>query len=304
MLKILVTGSNGLLGQKIIYGFKGDKSLALIATARGENRMNDQNGYVFKEMDVTNRNSVFEVLEEVKPDAVIHTAAMTNVDACELDHLGCDTLNIDAVQHLADACSKLNIHLIHLSTDFIFDGKNGPYAEEDEPNPLSYYGQSKLLAEKIVQKCTAPWAIVRTVLVIGITEGMSRSNIVLWAKGALENGKEINVVDDQFRTPTLAEDLAAGCILIAKQKTTGIFNISGKDFMSIYELVKHVAQHWHLNADLIKPTTSDTLSQPAKRPTITGFILEKAMGQLGYNPHSFSEALAIIDEQIRAHSAK
>lgn len=303
MQKILVTGSNGLLGQKIIYGYKSDSAVELVATARGENRMEDKNGYVFHEMDITQRDQVFSVLRHVKPDVVINTAAMTNVDTCELNHEECDLLNVTAVQNLADACSELNIHLIHLSTDFIFDGENGPYAEEDEPAPLSYYGQSKLFGEKIIEKCTCPWSIIRTVLVIGITEGMSRSNIVLWAKGALEKGNVINVVDDQFRTPTLAEDLADGCMLVAKKRATGIYNISGKDFMNMHELAKHVAKHWHLDEKLIKSTNSETLNQPAKRPPITGFILEKAISELGYNPHSFKEALEIIDNQVKAQSA-
>ena len=297
-MRILVTGSNGLLGQKIIYGYKNDPEVRLIATARGENRMVNQEGYEFISLDITDRGEVFRVLDEVRPDSVINTAAMTNVDACELNHEECDKLNVEAVQNLADACTELNIHLVHLSTDFIFDGKNGPYSEDDEAAPLSYYGQSKLISEQIIKACKCPWAIIRTVLVIGITEGMSRSNIVLWAKGALEEGKEINVVDDQFRTPTLAEDLAQGCMLVSKQKATGIYNISGKDFMSIYELVHHVAAHWRLDSKLIQRSSSASLNQPAKRPPVTGFILDKAMRELGYEPHSFSEALSVIESQI------
>lgn len=296
--RILVTGSNGLLGQKIIYGYKANPSFELIATARGQNRMRDTKGYSYREMDITNRDSVFQVLAEEKPEVVINTAAMTNVDACEQDHEGCDLLNVTAVQYLADACDALKIHLIHISTDFIFDGIDGPYREDDTPNPLSYYGHSKLKSEEIVKKCTCPWSIIRTVLVIGITEGMSRSNIVLWAKGALEKGQTINVVNDQFRTPTLAEDLALGCMLIADKGATGVYNISGKDFMSIYELVQHVAEYWNLDRTLIKSSSSEKLGQPANRPPITGFQLAKAMDQLGYNPHSFKEALAIIDSQI------
>lgn len=296
--RIIVTGSNGLLGQKLISGYKGNATFELIATSRGPNRMLDKSGYRYREMDIANRDSVFQVLVEEKPDAIVHTAAMTNVDACELDHEGCDLLNATAVQYMVEACNQLNIHLIHLSTDFIFDGLDGPYREDDTPNPLSYYGHTKLKAEKIVMQATCPWAIVRTVLVIGITEGMSRSNIVLWAKGALEKGETINVVNDQFRTPTLAEDLAEGCMLIAEKGATGIYNISGKDFMSIYELVQHVAEYWHLDKSLIKPSTSDNLGQPAKRPPITGFQLKKAMDELGYNPNTFKEALAVIDRQI------
>jgi dTDP-4-dehydrorhamnose reductase len=185
-----------------------------------------------------------------------------------------------------------------LSTDFIFDGTHGPLTEEEKPNPLSYYAETKLEAENIVMASKLNWAIARTVLVYGIVDNMSRSNIVLWVKQNLEQGKIINVVDDQFRTPTLAEDLADGCILIALKKAEGIFNISGKDFMSILELANKVADYYHLDKSLIKPSKSADIKQPAKRPPRTGFIIDKARKVLGYNPHSFEEGIKLMEEQI------
>lgn len=297
-MKILVTGSNGLLGQKLVHKLSQDSEVELIATARGENRLKKASGYIYHSLDITNETEVASTIAEIKPDVVINTAAMTNVDACEADKEGCDKLNVDAVQYIVDACEKHNVHLVHLSTDFIFDGEDGPYAEDAEPNPLSYYGESKLKAEKIVEESSVKAAILRTVLVYGIAEDMSRSNIVLWAKGALEKGKEITVVDDQFRSPTLAEDLADGCILAAKQKATGVYNISGKDQMSVIELVRAVADHWKLDKSIILPISSTTLNQAAKRPPVTGFILDKAINELGYKPHSFGEGLAVVEEQM------
>ncbi len=298
-MKILVTGSNGLLGQKLVHKLSTDPEVELIATARGDNRLKKANGYLYRSLDITSESEVAQTIAEVKPDVVINTAAMTNVDACEADKEGCDKLNVDAVQYIVDACVKHKVHLVHLSTDFIFDGEDGPYTEDAEPNPLSYYGESKLKAEKIVEGSNVKAAILRTVLVYGIAEDMSRSNIVLWAKGALEKGKEINVVDDQFRSPTLAEDLADGCILAAKQKATGVYNISGKDQMSVIELVRAVADHWNLDKSIILPISSTTLNQAAKRPPVTGFVLDKAIKQLGYKPHSFSEGLAVVEEQMK-----
>lgn len=298
-MKVLITGSNGLLGQKLVDLYKSNSSVELIATARGADRYPDKSGYTYASLDITQKNEVDEVIDRYKPEVVINTAAMTNVDACESEKEACDALNIHAVEFLVEACNRNQTHLVHVSTDFIFDGTHGPLSEEEKPNPLSYYGWSKMRAEEIVQSSAKSWAIARTVLVYGIVSDMSRSNIVLWAKGALESGKSINVVSDQFRTPTLAEDLAQGCALIAAQKASGIFNISGKNFMSVYDLVVQVADFWNLDKSLLHLSSSEGIKQPAKRPPITGFRLDKAMSVLGYNPKSFQEGLKLLDEQLK-----
>lgn len=300
MKKILVTGSNGLLGQKLVYKLKDRKDVELIATARGENRLLEQEGYTYYSMDIGSREDVDRVIDLVKPDHIIHTAAMTQVDDCELDQEACDRANVDAVQYIVDAAERNNSHLVHISTDFIFNGEEGPYDEEGVADPLSYYGMAKWKGEQIVQNSKLRWAILRTVLVYGIVDNMSRSNIVLWAKGALEKGNPINVVDDQFRSPTLAEDLADGCILAVDKNATGIYNISGKDQYSIIDLVRTVADYYGLDKSLINPVSSKTLNQPAKRPPVTGFILDKARRDLGYDPHSFVEGIAIMEKQLEA----
>ncbi|MBC7383197.1 MAG: NAD(P)-dependent oxidoreductase [Bacteroidia bacterium] len=297
-MKILITGSNGLLGQKLIDLYKSKTDITLISTARGADRYPDKTGYTYESLDITNAAEVRSVIEKHQPDALINTAAMTNVDACETDKTGCDQLNVTAIKYLVTECNKYNIHLIHLSTDFIFDGTHGPLGEDEHPRPLSYYGESKLLAEKTLLEHSNNWSIVRTVLVYGVVSDMSRSNIVLWAKGSLESGKTIHVVSDQFRTPTLAEDLAMGCALIAYKKANGIYNISGKDFMSVFDLVYRVADYWKLDKSLLKISGSEGIKQPAKRPAITGFRLNKAITDLGYNPHSFEEGLALLDQQL------
>jgi dTDP-4-dehydrorhamnose reductase len=230
---------------------------------------------------------------------VIHTAAMTNVDACELDPAACQLQNVTATEHLVQAAKRHGCHFIHLSTDFIFDGMNGPYTEVDVPAPLSVYGHSKLDSEHVVMEAgLAKWAIARTIIVYGIAEGLSRSNVVLWARSALEKGQPIKVVDDQWRMPTLAEDLADGCIRIAKLGATGIYNLSGPDGMSILELVQRVGAFFHLDTSVVTPVKSDTLGQPARRPPRTGFVLDKARRELGYAPHGFEEGLAVLHAQL------
>lgn len=304
MKRILITGSNGLLGQKLVYNLLNRQNVEVIATSVGPNRLIRQTGYAYRSLDITDKLAVENMVQELRPDVVINTAAMTNVDACETKREECWNLNVNAVQHLIDALEgqrsdDYQPHLIHLSTDFIFDGMKGSaYDETDEPNPLGYYALSKLESEKRVQQSKIKWSIARTVIVYGIVDHMSRSNIVLWAKDALSKGQSIKVVDDQFRSPTLAEDLAEGCILIAENGAEGIFNISGKEVMSILELVYKVADFWKLDRQLITPSKSDTLNQAAKRPPRTGFVIEKAKKILGYAPHSFEEGLAVLDKQL------
>lgn len=306
-MKILITGSNGLLGQKLVYKLKDKANIECIATARGSNRLVQQNGYIFESLDITDKKSVELVFKKYLPDVVINTAAMTNVDACETEQEASWLMNVTAVEFQVNALEELQKihpaykpHFIHLSTDFIFDGTHGPLDEQAIPNPLSYYAKGKLEAEKIVQASSLDWAIARTVLVYGIVDNMSRSNIVLWVKSNLEQGKVINVVDDQFRTPTLAEDLADGCILIAEKRAKGIYNLSGKNFYSILELAQVVADYYGLNKELIRPSKSADIRQPAKRPPVTGFIIDKAIKDLGYNPHSFTEGIRILEEQLKA----
>ena len=298
-MRILITGSNGLLGQKLVAALRSDGEVQFIATSRGTDRTPRPLGSDFRSLDITVPAEVDSVFDVVKPEVVIHTAAMTNVDACELDPVACRLQNVYATENLVNAARRHNSHFIHLSTDFIFDGENGPYREEDEPGPLSVYGHSKLDAEHLVMNGgLAKWAIARTIIVYGIAEGLSRTNVVLWAKSALEKGQPIKVVDDQWRMPTLAEDLADGCIRIAKCGATGVFNLSGPDGMSILELVERVGAFFKLDTSVITPVKSDTLGQPAKRPPRTGFILDKARRELGYAPHSFEEGLAVLRHQL------
>ncbi len=296
---ILITGSNGLLGQKLVDLLSKEENIQLIATAKGENRLPNLEGYVYQSLDITDSQQVNEVFAAYKPQIVIHTAAMTNVDTCESDLEGCESLNVKAVEYIVEACEKQGSFLCHLSTDFIFDGADGPYDEEATPNPISIYGESKLKAEKIIQASSIRWAIARTVLVFGIVPDMSRTNIILWVKKSLEEGKQINVVTDQFRTPTLAEDLAMGCWLIAQKEAEGIFNISGEELLTPYEMAIQTAEYFHLPKELIKPADSSTFTQPAKRPPRTGFILDKAKRVLGYQPRSFNEGIALLAKQIQ-----
>lgn len=296
-MKILITGANGLLGSKLVDLLAAQGNIDTLATARKS--LSSLPGNVsFREMDITDAAETEHVFDEAKPEVVIHTAAMTQVDQCETERELCWKANVTGVENVIRACKKQNTHLIHVSTDFIFDGSYGPLDESAVPNPVNFYGESKLAGEKAIQESTIPWAIVRTVLVYGITPDLSRSNIVLWVKKSLEEKKIIQVVNDQWRTPTLAEDLAMGCFLAASKKATGIYHISGEEMMTPYAIANATADYFKLDKSLIKAADSSTFKQPAMRPPKTGFIITKAKEELGYRPHSFSEGLQVLAEQL------
>jgi len=298
-MKILVTGANGLLGQKLTFLLNQDAEADVIATARQKINFGIQRG-AFCALDITDARQVDEVIGQWKPDVIINTAAMTQVDQCETEREKCWSNNVTAVEHLVKACEKFAVRILHISTDFIFDGSHGPLDESATPHPLSYYGASKLAAEEAIIKSKTDWAILRTVLVYGVTMDMSRSNIVLWVKKNLEEHKPIQVVNDQWRTPTLAEDLAMGCHLAALKKSRGIYHVSGEEMMTPYDIAVRTAVFFNLDKSLIKKTDSTQFKQPAVRPLRTGFIIEKARKELGYEPHSFEEGLAIVEHQLHS----
>ncbi|HWY33230.1 MAG TPA: sugar nucleotide-binding protein, partial [Nitrosopumilaceae archaeon] len=190
---ILITGSNGLLGHKIVYKLRQRKDVQVIATSKGENKLSSKDGYIYESLDITNESEVNEMFFKYLPDVVINTAAMTNVDACEDKKEECYKLNTQSVETMVAIMEKIipSSQLIHLSTDFIFDGTKDMYSESDISNPINNYGISKFEAESIIFKSKLKWAICRTTLIYGIADNMSRSNIVLWAKNALNKGQAI-----------------------------------------------------------------------------------------------------------------
>lgn len=299
MKRILITGANGLLGQKLVGLLTKQPNVELIATARGDNRLPFLDGYTYRSMDITDRKQVLDTITDVHPDVVIHGAAMTDVDKCETQKDDCWAQNVHAVEYIIEACRAMNAFLLHVSTDFIFDGSAGPYDETAEANPISFYGWSKQAGESAVIHSGIHWAIARTVLVYGIAHDMSRSNIILWVKKSLEDGKNIKVVTDQWRSPTLAEDLAMGCYLIADKEAEGIFNISGKEVLTPYEMAIKTADYFGLDKSLIAQADSSTFMQVARRPPRTGFILDKSKSVLGYDPHSFEEGIALLADQLK-----
>ncbi|GAC1375116.1 MAG: dTDP-4-dehydrorhamnose reductase [Hymenobacter sp.] len=304
-MKILLTGSNGLLGQKLVALLRQQAAVELVATSRGPNKVARLYPEVrFVPLDVTDTGQVQQVLARERPTHLIHTAAMTNVDECELNRQACWQQNVTAVEHLVSACAAQRVHLTHLSTDFVFSGEAGPLAEAAVPAPINFYGESKWAAEQVVQASPGPWAIARTVLVYGVAHDYGRTNLVLWVRDALRAGKPIKVVSDQWRTPTLAEDLAQGCWLIARASAQGLYHLSGDELLTPYAMALRVADHFGLDKRLIEQVDASTFSQLARRPARTGFLIDKARRELGFRPHTFAQGIAQVAAQSEAAPGK
>ncbi len=295
-MRILITGSNGLLGQKLVK-LCLERGVNFIATSKGENRNQDCPSNNYLSLDISNLLEINNVFQFYYPTHVIHTAAITNVDYCEDHEEECQVVNVEATKLLSNTCIQYKTHFQLLSTDFVFDGEKGNYKEEDDVNPLSVYAKSKVDAENLVIKSnTNDWSIVRTIIVYGEGNNLSRSNIVLWAKDALKTGNELTIVDDQFRAPTWAEDLAWGCLEIVLRNKKGIYHISGAETMSVIDLVYRIADFYKLPKNQVKPIKSNTLNQAAKRPPKTGFDLTKARNELNYEPLTLEKSLELLEK--------
>lgn len=301
-MKILITGSNGLVGQKISEVLVNTPH-EVLCTSKSFNETID-NKHKFTLLDITSYNDIIAVFNQFEPDWIINCAGITQVDQCEQDNNLAWRVNVEGTENLARACQSSGCKLLHLSTDFVFDGLRGMYTEEDEPNPVSYYGFTKLEGEKRIQEILQHFLIVRTVLVYGITKSAMRSNLVTWVKSSLEKGQAIRVVNDQFRTPTLSEDLAHACITLIEQNQNGTFHISGSDYLSVFDMAIKTAEFFKLDTSLISPISSLELNQPGKRPPKTGFVLDKAYQAIAYTPTTIEGGLLLVQNQMEKLKVK
>jgi len=298
MIKVIITGSNGLLGQSLLnLLLKDTQKYEIFGFSRGGNRSGRED-FSYTSIDITDEIILKKNIKQIQPNFIINTAAMTQVDDCENQKKACDLLNVTVVKWLSEVSKEINTHVIHISTDFIFDGIKGFYKETDKPNPLSYYGVSKLNSEEVLIQSRINFTILRTILVYGKVFDMSRSNIVLWVKEMLSKGKEITIVDDQFRTPTYVEDLALACKISMDKRAKGIYHISSNELLSVFEIAQQIATVFHLDKSLIKAISTSTLNQTAPRPAKTGFDLSKTNKELGFYPRSFKEDIVKFKETL------
>lgn len=293
--RILITGSNGMLGQKAVEFYSGKQNTELLATSVEEKSVVDSVDYI--PCDIKCREKIKKVIYDYCPDFIVHTAAFTNVDLSEKMREEAWRINVKGVEYISEASRVIDAHIIHISTDYIFDGKNGPYDENAHPCPAGYYGRTKLASENALKISGTMFSILRTNVLYG-TAVYSRPDFVRWVINSLSNNQQIRIVKDQINNPTFIDDLVQAISKIVEFRKTGIYNIGGKEFLSRFEFTNRIADYFNLNKNLITPIITEELNQVARRPLKSGLWTLKAETELGYKPHSITESLSVIKREL------
>ena len=272
--RILVVGANGMLGQRVLEFYSTLRDFELLATSVEDKLVLENIDYI--QSDISDRNQIKKVIYDFCPDYIINAAAYTNVDKSETERELAWKINVKGVEYLSESARVLDSHLIHISTDYLFDGKNGPYTENDIPNPLGYYARTKLASENVLKISGSKNTILRTNVLYG-TAKYSRPDFVKWVVDSLRAKKEIKIVDDQINNPTFIDDLVQAINKVVEQRKEGIYNIGGDEFINRYDFTIIIAEFFNLDKSLIKRIKTEDLNQPARRPLKSGLITIKAV---------------------------
>ena len=292
-MKILISGASGLLGSKI----------AELAEEEGNQVFS---GYFSQEpifgqpirLDLKNKQSISETITDIKPDTIIHSAALTNVDECEKNKKLAEEINVVGTKSIAEAAKKNNAYLSYISTDYVFDGLKGMYKEEDKTNPVNFYGQSKLHGEKAVEEINEEFLIARTSVIYGTRPASGKINFALWLVESLEKNQEIKVLTDQFISPTLNTNLAKMVLEASERRLCGIYHIAGASRVSRFEFAIELAETFNLNKSLIKESSVSDMDWVAKRPKDSSLDVSKTNNVLKTKSMNLSEALILMKEEI------
>lgn len=271
MDRLLIIGASGLLGSKL-YEFCSENY-----EVHGTYNTHKPEFRNMHQLDVVKRDAVFRLFDEVKPDLVVDTHAVSNVDYCELHQEEAWRINVEGTKNVAEACKTNGCKLILISTDYVYDGnKATPYSEKDKPHPINYYGKTKLIAERVIEALDLDYIIARTAVLFGVSKSQDKIPFPMWVIEQLKVNKEIRVVIDQYNNPTLTDNLAETLISLYEKDRSRLFNVAGKNTISRYEFAKAIANEFGLNEKLIIPITTSELNQPAKRPQKVALNVSKA----------------------------
>jgi dTDP-4-dehydrorhamnose reductase len=297
MKRVLICGSNGLLGQRLSNLLSSNTTYEVLNTSRERSFVFDDRLFDYTQLDITQKGDVKSLVSSFQPSVIINAAAATNVDWCETHREEAWSVNVVGVENLVEASRKVGAKLIHVSTDYVFDGKSGPYAEDAKPNPISYYGKAKLASENATRTGGISHAIVRTIVLYG--SGIQiKNNFPLWVVESLRVGQRIRCVDDQLSNPTHVSDLTQAIVKIFELDRTGLYHVCGRETINRYDFAVEAAGVFGLDSSLIDRIKTAQLEQPAPRPMITGFVTLKAETELGLKFMNVHEGLMLLKSEL------
>ena len=286
-MKIFITGGSGLLGSKIAeialetYGHE---------VHAGYCRNKPEFGEPVK-FDLT-KDRDLEVICKIRPEVIIHTAALTNVDECETNKELAYKINTEGTKRVAEVADELKAFLVYVSTDYVFSGNKGMYKEEDEPNPVDYYGYTKLMGENYCD------CIARPCVIYGAKPASGTINFALWLIDKLRNKEEVKIVTDQYITPTLNTNLAKMLLEVAEKELKGVFHLAGATRVSRYDFALQIADKFELDKKLIAQSRIADMRWIAPRPKDSSLDTSKVLRYLKEKPYELDKALDVLKEEM------
>ena len=288
-MRLLVVGANGLLGGEVTR----------VAAERGDDV---HSGYIGPspeagtpvELDLLRPDTVARAICTVKPDVVIHTAAMTDVDGCERDRELARAVNVEGTATVADLAREAGAFLVYVSTDYVFSGEQGDYREGDATGPVNHYGLTKLEGER---RCRDA-CIARPCVIYGARPALGKVNFALWLIDKLGKGEQVSIVTDQFVTPTLNTSLARMLLELGDRRLTGVFHTAGATRVSRFDFSRMLADEFGLDSDLINPITMDDIEWAARRPRDSSLNTDRVREILKEKPSTIEQALRLLKEEI------
>lgn len=297
MTRVLICGSNGLLGQRLALLLCSQTQYEVLNTSHHRSFVFDRRLFDYTQLDIRSKGDTKSLISSFQPDVILNAAAITDVDWCEANREEAWKANVVGVENLIEAAKKVGARLMHVSSDYVFDGKSGPYSEEDKPSPISYYGKTKLASENAIRVSGVPHAIVRTILLFGCGLDV-RANFALWVVQNLSKEKSIRCGTDMISNPTYVGDLSFALTRAFELGRTGLYHVCGPERLSRFEFAKRIASAFGLDAALIQPVPSRSLGLAAPRPLSSGFITLKSETELHIKPLGVDQALALMKREL------